>query len=93
MIALAREFSDELKAGVLVDASAALGVAQRQGLGKLRHLQTGALWIQETAEKTPVNAQSTRCGELLGTHDEERVQIIDRETRSSYECEVHGRSS
>ena len=45
--ALAREFSDELKTRVLVAASAELRVAQRQGLGELRHLQTGALWIQE----------------------------------------------
>ena len=40
-----------MKIRVLVDASAALGVAQRQGLGKLRHLQTGALWIQEQEVK------------------------------------------
>ena len=47
LISLAREFSMSLKARVMVDASAALGVAQRMGVGKIRHLQTGALWIQE----------------------------------------------
>ena len=30
-----------------VDASAALGVIWRKGIGKLRQFQTGALWIQE----------------------------------------------
>ena len=47
MAAMIGEMNQTLKIRVLVDASAALGVAQRQGLGKLRHLQTGALWIQE----------------------------------------------
>ena len=39
---------------VLVDASAALGVAQRKGLGKLRHLHTGSLWIQEPELKNRI---------------------------------------
>ena len=47
MSALANELNLKLGIRVNVDASAALGVAQRQGLGKLRHLQTGSLWIQE----------------------------------------------
>ena len=29
------------------DSSAALGIAQRQGIGKLRHVRTQALWVQE----------------------------------------------
>ena len=29
------------------DSSAALGIAQRQGMGKLRHVRTQALWVQE----------------------------------------------
>ena len=47
MSALATELNMTLGIKVHVDASAALGVAQRRGLGKLRHLQTGSLWIQE----------------------------------------------
>ena len=31
------------------DASAALGVIHRQGLGKLRHVDTHALWVQQAA--------------------------------------------
>ena len=31
------------------DASAALGIIHRQGLGKLRHLDTNYLWVQEKA--------------------------------------------
>ena len=47
MAAMARELAMSFKIRILVDASAALGVAQRHGIGKIRHLQTGALWIQE----------------------------------------------
>ncbi len=28
------------------DSSAAVGICQRQGLGKLRHLETHTLWVQ-----------------------------------------------
>ena len=36
-------FSSELYA----DSSAALGIAKRAGIGKVRHLRTQSLWIQE----------------------------------------------
>ena len=32
---------------LLLDASAALGILQRRGVGKVRHLDVGALWLQE----------------------------------------------
>ena len=32
---------------VWTDSSAAMGVCQRQGLGKLRHIETHTLWVQE----------------------------------------------
>ena len=47
LISLTRELGQDMRARLLVDASAALGVAQRLGVGKIRHLQTGALWLQE----------------------------------------------
>jgi hypothetical protein len=34
---------------VLGDASAALGIINRRGLGRTRHIDTGLLWIQHTA--------------------------------------------
>ena len=37
-----------------MDASAAIGVAQRKGLGKLRHLNTQALWIQDAVREQTV---------------------------------------
>ena len=40
---------------VLGDASAALATVARHGLGKLRHLDTNYLWIQEKAAKGELN--------------------------------------
>ena len=34
-----------------VDASAAIGVAQRVGLGKLRHLDVQSLWLQQSVKR------------------------------------------
>ena len=35
------------KIGVYTDASAAIGMAQRKGSGKVRHIDVGMLWIQQ----------------------------------------------
>ena len=40
---------------VLGDASAALAIVARRGLGKLRHLDTNYLWIQEQAAEGDLN--------------------------------------
>ena len=45
IIAFAKEFNLVMTVNLQVDASAALGVAQRVGIGKSWHLQTGALWL------------------------------------------------
>eukprot|EP00973_Karenia_brevis_P002461 333115-Karenia_brevis.AAC.1 len=41
------DFGDKMKGIVMADASAALGIISRKGLGKVRHLDTSLLWIQE----------------------------------------------
>ena len=40
---------------VMGDASAALGIVRRQGLGKVRHLDTNWLWVQEKSRKKEIN--------------------------------------
>ena len=40
--------------GVYTDASAAIGMAQRLGVGKVRHIDVGMLWVQ----------QNQRAGEI-----------------------------
>ena len=44
---MGRDFGEEMSAIVRSDSSAALAISQRVGLGKVRHLQTQYLWIQE----------------------------------------------
>ena len=36
-----------MKASVGMDTSAAIGIAQRQGISKLRHIKVDVLWLQE----------------------------------------------
>ena len=53
LIAYARDLGIKLEGRLHTDASAAFGIAQRRGLGKVRHIQTQALWIQQAhADKT-----------------------------------------
>ena len=47
MMAVGRDLGVCLEARVHTDASAALGIIQRQGLGKLRHISIQFLWIQD----------------------------------------------
>ena len=47
VMALAQDFGRKLSAKVHSDASAALGIVARQGLGKMRHLDVQYLWLQD----------------------------------------------
>ena len=49
MLAIMRDFGWHLQGDVYGDASAALGIIHRKGLGRTRHIDTGLLWIQQTA--------------------------------------------
>ena len=44
---IARDLGLDLKLRVHTDATAAIGIARRRGLGKIRHLDTTDLWVQE----------------------------------------------
>jgi hypothetical protein len=45
--ALFEDLGLKLEARVWTDSSAAVGVAKRSGLGKIRHLETHTLWVQQ----------------------------------------------
>ena len=47
MVSLAADFGVELQTRIHVDASAALGILERRGVGRVRHLDVGALLLQE----------------------------------------------
>ena len=49
IISIACDLGIDLEGEVWADASAALGIIKRRGLGKTRHIDTGLLWIQDIA--------------------------------------------
>jgi len=53
--ALLKDVGVELPLRVWTDSSAAIGICSRQGLGKLRHLDTHTLWIQHAARTKRVD--------------------------------------
>ena len=44
---LAEDLWIYVKVKIFADASAAIGICRRSGIGKVRHLATGQLWVQE----------------------------------------------
>lgn len=49
VMSMMTDLGSSIKGEVWSDASAALGIIHRVGLGKSRHIDTGLLWIQQTA--------------------------------------------
>ena len=47
LISLAADMGIELTARLHIDANAALGIVERRGVGRVRHLDVGTLWLQE----------------------------------------------
>ena len=47
LVSLGRDLGIEVLIRLHVDASAALGIVERRGVGRVRHLDVGSLWIQE----------------------------------------------
>ena len=54
---MARDFGLEIRATIHVDASAAIGIAELKGLGKVRNLDTQALWIQDAVRTKRVELE------------------------------------
>ena len=54
LISLAQDLGLSLLVRLHVDASAAPGIIERRGVGRVRHLDVGALWLQEQALRRAV---------------------------------------
>ena len=53
------------KSGILyADSTAALGIAKRKGAGKLRHINSNTLWVQEVQDREGVTYRK-----VLGTEN------------------------
>ena len=55
LISMYKDLGTHMNGVVLGDASTALAIVARRGLGKFRHLETNYLWIQEKAAKGDLN--------------------------------------
>ena len=74
---MARDYGEELTPYLHVDATAAIGIAQRKGLGKLRHLDTQALWIQDAVRQRRVCLEK-----VLGTENPSDLMTKHLDTKS-----------
>jgi hypothetical protein len=80
---------------VWTDSSAAIGICSRQGLGKLRHLDTHTLWIQQAVRSRRIDlrkvAGEENPADLLTKHSlsiERLMKLVDL-----YDCRyLHGRA-
>ena len=57
---LLRDLGYAVPVRVWTDSSAAMGICQRQGLGKLRHIQTNTLWIQEQVRTKTIELRKVK---------------------------------
>ena len=81
ILSMAKDFAWKLRAEVWGDASAALGIINRRGLGKTRHNQTGLLWIQQTAAE-----QQLKFGKGLGKQNPADffTKYLDKSTSTTH---------
>jgi len=64
IISLAADLGIECSTRMHIDASAALGIVERRGVGRVRHLDVGMLWLQEQQLK-----QVIHMTKILGTEN------------------------
>ena len=62
------DFVDNAEAHLHADALAAIGVANRGGLGRIRHLDTQSLWLQQAFWKRRLG-----LGKVLGTENPSKL--------------------
>ena len=92
---LLKDFGERCTAKLVLDASAALGILQRRGVGKIRHLDVGALWLQEKeaqrrlkiekvkGEKNPADLGTKHLGEEVLTRHMHAMNLDFAEGRAS----------
>ncbi len=80
--ALLQDFGVDASLRVWTDSSAAIGICNRQGLGKLRHLDTHTLWIQHAVRSGRIDLRKVpgeaNPADLLTKHSlsRERLQSL-----------------
>ena len=87
--ALLQDFGVDVPLRLWTDSSAAIGICSRQGLGKLRHLDTHTLWIQQAVRNRRIDLRKVDGAEnpadLLTKHSLSRDRFLD--LVGLYECQ------
>ena len=81
IMALLQDLGYQVKGEIWGDASAALGIINRKGLGKTRHIQTGLFWIKQTAAD-----QRLQYGKALGKENPADlfIKFLDATTTNAH---------
>ena len=86
--ALLRDLGITAKLRLWTDSSAALGICSRQGLGKLRHIDTHTLWVQQAVRSGRFELKKIKGDEnpadLLTKHNQTHDRI--EKLVSLYDC-------
>ena len=79
MISMMKDLGWNVIGEVWGDATAALGIINRRGLGKTRHIDAGLLWTQQTASE-----RQLKFSKVLGMNN-----LADLYTINTLGCEHH----
>ncbi len=80
--ALLRDLGLQLPIRVWIDSTATMGICSRQGLGKLRHIDTRSLWVQQRVREGSLELRKVRGeanpADLFTKHltSEDRVKML-----------------
>ena len=92
---VAKDLDIQLPLEVLSDATAAIGVCRRRGLGKIRHLHTSDLWVQDRLSK-----KDFKLSKVLGADNPADIltkhvdrQTLERHLRTLGLIEDHSRAA
>ena len=76
---MSADLGENVRITLRSDSSAALGIGGRQGLGKLRHLETGYLWLQDIVNQKRLSVRKVKGAENpadLGTKHLKSEDIV-----------------
>ena len=80
---LAKDLGWMVEVRLWTDSSAAKAVANRRGLGKLRHVELKWLWVQDMAKERKVELKTVKGTENMANHltkpkSREKIEVVLR---------------
>ena len=81
---MAADLGEDIEIVLRSDSSAALGIGGRQGLGKLRHLETGYLWLQDVLAQRRLSIRKVKGTNNPADLGTKHLKLEDIERRLSF---------